>query len=100
MHVTANSKEVKVGSIFFALKGAKFDGHDFINSAIEAGASKIFCEREVPHLPLPKGTTLEVIGNDARKKLGEFASAMFERPTHTLKMIGVTGTSGKTTTTY
>jgi len=94
MHVTANSKEVKPGSIFFALQGSQSDGHDFIDEAIRAGASQIFSEREVAK------SGVVSLGDQARKKLGELASEMFANPTHSLKMIGVTGTSGKTTTTY
>jgi UDP-N-acetylmuramoyl-L-alanyl-D-glutamate--2,6-diaminopimelate ligase len=94
IHVTANSKEVKPGSIFFAIKGAKFDGHDFIDDAIQAGASQIFAERDVGKF----GVT--VLGKDTRKKLGELASEMYGHPTRKLVMIGVTGTSGKTTTSY
>ena len=94
MHVTANSKEVKPGSIFFALKGAKFDGHDFIKGAFAAGASKVYAEHDtgVPGVI--------VLGDKTRKKLGELASEMYGHPSHRLMMIGITGTSGKTTTSY
>ncbi len=94
MHVTANSKEVRKGSIFVALKGAKFDGHDFIESAFKAGANTVYAERDVGN------KDVIVLGNQARKKLGELASEAADHPSHTLKMIGITGTSGKTTTTY
>lgn len=94
IHVTANSKEVKPGSIFFALKGARFDGHLFIQEALEAGASKVFSEYDVGD------SRVTVLGLNARKKLGELASEMAGNPTHQMKMIGVTGTSGKTTTSY
>ena len=94
MHITANSKEVKPGSIFFALQGAKYDGHLFIQEALNQGASKVYSERDVG---IPGVTAL---GADARKKLAALASEMYGNPTHSLKMIGVTGTSGKTTTTY
>ena len=94
MHVTANSKEVKPGSIFFALKGAKHDGHLFIREALERGAVKVFAERDTGI------EGVEVLGEGARKRLAELASEMCGHPTHSLKMIGVTGTSGKTTTTY
>lgn len=94
IHVTANSKEVKAGSIFFALKGAKFDGHQFINDAFNAGASKVYTENDVGD------SRVIVLGKHARKKLGELASEMYGHPTHQLKMVGVTGTSGKTTTSY
>jgi UDP-N-acetylmuramoyl-L-alanyl-D-glutamate--2,6-diaminopimelate ligase len=94
MHVTANSKEVKPGSIFFALQGAKFDGHAFISDAIAKGASLVYAEREVGI------KSVIVLGSQARKKLAELASEMYGHPTRSLKMIGITGTSGKTTTTY
>lgn len=94
IHVTANSKEVKAGSIFFALQGAKFDGHDFIPEVLAKGASKVYSERPFPD---PR---VVVVGDEARKKLGEMASEMYGHPSHSLKMIGVTGTAGKTTTTY
>ena len=94
IHVTANSKEVRPGSIFFALKGARFDGHQFIADAFKAGAAQVYSENDVGD------ARVIVLGSDTRKKLGELASEMFEHPTHQLKMIGVTGTSGKTTTTY
>jgi len=94
IHVTANSKEVRPGSIFFALQGAKFDGHSFIDDAIRAGASKIYCERDLGR------SDVIPLGDRARKKLGELASEMYGNPTQKLVMIGVTGTSGKTTTSY
>jgi len=94
MHVTANSKEVIPGSVFFALKGAKHDGHLFIREALERGAVKVYSERD-PGIP-----GVEVLGAGARKRLAEMASEMMGHPTHALKMVGVTGTSGKTTTTY
>lgn len=94
IHVTANSKEVKPGSIFFALQGAKFDGHLFIQEALNAGAAKVYAERDVGIVGV------EVLGELTRKKLGELASQMYGNPTQKLKMIGVTGTSGKTTTSY
>jgi UDP-N-acetylmuramoyl-L-alanyl-D-glutamate--2,6-diaminopimelate ligase len=94
MHVTANSNEVKPGSIFFALKGAKFDGHAFIQDAIAKGATKIYAERDVGI------ANIEILGAQTRTKLAELASEMHGHPTHGLKLIGITGTSGKTTTTY
>ncbi len=93
-HITANSKEVKPGSVFFALKGAQFDGHQFITEALNLGASQIYSEEPYPH---PKVICL---GAGARKKLAELASEALGHPTLKLKMIGITGTSGKTTTSY
>jgi UDP-N-acetylmuramoyl-L-alanyl-D-glutamate--2,6-diaminopimelate ligase len=94
MHLTANSKEVRPGSIFFALKGVNQDGHQFIREALENGASKVFAERDVGI------SGVEILGNSARRIFAEMASESVGHPTHHIKMIGVTGTSGKTTTTY
>ncbi len=94
MHVTADSKSVQPGSIFFALKGARFDGHDFIEEALSRGASRVYSERETG---IPGVIAL---GEGARRKLAELASEMHGHPSRALTMIGVTGTSGKTTTTY
>ncbi len=94
IHVTANSKEVRPGSIFFALKGARFDGHAFIADAFRAGASTVYAEHDVGD------TRVIVLGSGTRKKLAELASEMHGHPTRQLKMIGITGTSGKTTTSY
>jgi UDP-N-acetylmuramoyl-L-alanyl-D-glutamate--2,6-diaminopimelate ligase len=94
MHVTANSKEVRPGSIFFALKGSRVDGHDFIDEARARGASKIYSERAV------EAPDVEALGPLARRKLAEMASEMYDHPSRHLIMIGITGTSGKTTTSY
>ncbi len=94
MHVTADSKSVRPGSIFFALKGARFDGHDFIEEALKLGASQVYSERETG---IPGVTAL---GSNTRRKLAELASEMHGHPSQQMIMIGVTGTSGKTTTTY
>ena len=94
MHVTADSKSVRPGSIFFALKGARFDGHDFIEEALRLGASQVYSERETG---IPGVIAL---GEGARRKLAELASEMHGHPSQHLILIGVTGTSGKTTTTY
>lgn len=94
IHVTANSKEVKPGSIFFALKGARFDGHSFIEDAFRAGATTVYAEHDVGD------SRVIVLGSGTRKKLAELASEMHGHPTRHLKMIGITGTSGKTTTSY
>ena len=94
MHVTADSKSVRPGSIFFALKGARFDGHDFIEEALKLGASQVYSERETG---IPGVIAL---GSNTRRKLAELASEMHGHPSQQMIMIGVTGTSGKTTTTY
>lgn len=91
--VTSNSREVKKGYVFVAVKGLNADGHDFISDAIERGAIKIYGER---NLNFPNYFKV----HDSRQKLGELASEFYNNPSSKLKIIGVTGTKGKTTTVH
>jgi UDP-N-acetylmuramoyl-L-alanyl-D-glutamate--2,6-diaminopimelate ligase len=92
--IAFDSRKVETKSIFVATVGTQVDGHDFIDSAIIQGASVIVCER------LPKKMEKEVtflrVDNSARA-LGFFAAAFYEHPSKKLKLVGVTGTNGKTT---
>lgn len=81
-------------SLFVAVKGTQVDGHDFIQKAIEKGAATIICETIPKSIP-EKITCIQVA--DSAKALGLAASAFFDHPSHNLKLIGVTGTNGKTT---
>lgn len=92
--LTLDSREVRRGSVFVALKGSVVDGHDYIDSAIKAGAVAILAERPVS---TPGSVPLVVIP-ELRKRLGELADAFHEHPSKELNMIGVTGTNGKTST--
>jgi len=93
--ITQNSKEVKEGYIFFAIKGTKFDGHEFVKEALGRGAIAAVVERLVHGA---EGKQIQV--SDTRKALAESASLYFGEPSSKLKVVGVTGTNGKTTTTY
>ncbi len=94
--VTSDSRQVKPGTLFVAIVGGTSDGHDFIDEVIAKGAAAIIGERKldrelpVPYLQVP----------DSRKALADAAAEFYGRPSHTLKVAGVTGTSGKTTCTY
>ena len=92
--VISDSREVKDGTLFAAIKGETSDGHDYINNAESKGASAILCEREV-NTKLP-----QIIVPRVRDYLGETASLVYDNPSSKLLMVGVTGTNGKTTTTY
>jgi UDP-N-acetylmuramoyl-L-alanyl-D-glutamate--2,6-diaminopimelate ligase len=85
---------VKNGSLFVAVKGYKSDGHDYIGSAIESGASAILCEK-IPENP--KKGVVWIKTNDSARALGQAASNFFGNPSSSLKLVGVTGTNGKTT---
>ena len=89
-----DSRRVKPGSLFVAITGFKTDGHLYIASAIEKGAAAILAERETEGVSVPV-----IIVDNARKALAQVSSNFFGKPEQSLKMIGVTGTNGKTTTT-
>jgi len=90
-----DSRGVRPGDLFFALPGARCDGHDFIPEAIAKGAVAVIGERELPDLPVPY-----VRVPDAREALGKISAAFWGHPTRRLLTIGVTGTDGKTTVVH
>ena len=92
--ITFDSRKVEHGTLFFAVKGTQVDGHDYIDKAIEQGASAIVCET----LPqsLAENVTYIQVGNSAYV-LGVAASNFFGNPSKDLQLVGVTGTNGKTT---
>lgn len=90
----SDSRKVQKGQIFVALKGLTVDGHDFIPSAIENGASKIICDRKIDYdIPYEIVPDTDKYLKDALKK--EYGNVI-----NKLKLIGVTGTNGKTTSCY
>jgi len=89
-----DSREVKPGYLFFAIKGTKTDGHQFIGKAIENGAVAIVCETCTE--PCPEGISV-VQTPDPADFLGKVASRYFDEPSLKMKLTGVTGTNGKTT---
>ncbi len=94
-NVCFDSRQVVEGSLFVAVKGTQVDGHKFIEQAIEKGAIAIVCE-ELPVLPNVEVTYAEVQSSSAA--LGQIASNFYDNPSEKLKLVGVTGTNGKTTT--
>jgi UDP-N-acetylmuramoyl-L-alanyl-D-glutamate--2,6-diaminopimelate ligase len=93
--IAYDSRKVEPGALFVALPGEKADGAQFIPQAVQAGAIAVVAEKDVP---LP-GVTVVVVKN-ARKAMGDLAAAKFEHPTRHMKIAGITGTNGKTTTSY
>ena len=92
--IAFDSRKVAQGTLFFAVKGTQVDGHDYIDSAIEKGASVIVCEK----LPRKKAENVTYVKVDnSAYVLGVGASNFFGNPTEKLKLVGVTGTNGKTT---
>ena len=96
-----NSREVKEGYLFIAIKGFAVDGHKYINNAIENGAKAIMIEEgcDTKLFKIPEGITIIMV-NNTRKALAICSSNFYKKPTSKLKLIGVTGTKGKTTTTF
>ncbi|MGQ9617385.1 MAG: UDP-N-acetylmuramoyl-L-alanyl-D-glutamate--2,6-diaminopimelate ligase [Candidatus Aminicenantia bacterium] len=90
------SKEVKENYIFVALKGLKFDGHDFIDEAISFGAKAVVSERK----PKLSKNINWIRVKDARDALWRISTLINDNPGCKIRMIGVTGTNGKTTTTH
>lgn len=91
-----DSRKVEKGSVFVCISGTVRDAHDFIPEVVEKGAAAVIVERDVAILP---GVTYIKVEN-SRKALAYMAAAYFGHPAKKLKTIGITGTKGKTTTTY
>ena len=92
--IVFDSREVKQDSLFVAQKGLVFDGHQFIGKAIELGATVIVCEN-LPTKKLQEITYIQV--NNANSALAIIASNFYNNPSEKLKLVGITGTNGKTT---
>lgn len=90
-----DSRKAAKGALFVAIRGYESDGHRFIESAVNAGAAAVICEE------LPSGITCPCIRvNNSRLALAYISSAFYGYPAENMKIIGVTGTSGKTTSTH
>lgn len=93
-----DSRKVKKDSLFVCIPGAVADGHRFAASAVQAGASVLLVEKEVE---LPEGADVTVVTvKDTRYAMAFLSAAFFGHPAERMKVIGITGTKGKTTTTY
>jgi len=91
-----DSREIKQGDVFFAVEGYNLDGHKYIRSAIENGAVAIVCQKNIEtNLSC---TVIKV--EDCRKALAISAANYYGNPSRSMKMIGVTGTNGKTTSVF
>jgi len=88
-----DTRKLKAGELFVAIRGYESDGHQHIENAVKNGAICIICEEE------PKAETPYIIVENARKALAQISAAWFDYPAKKLKLVGVTGTNGKTTVT-
>ena len=92
--LTCDSREVAAGSCFFAVAGTAADGHRFIPQAVAAGAVAVVCER-MPET-LAEGVCYVAVA-DTHAALADMAAAFYDHPSRELRLVGVTGTNGKTT---
>jgi len=90
-----DSRRADSGSLFVAIRGERVDGHDFIAEAIDRGAVGVVCQKEVA-----SHRVASVVVDDSRAALARLAATFYGEPSRKLRMIGVTGTNGKTTTTF
>ena len=91
--ITSDSRQVTAGSAFICIKGPSVDGHDFAKSAAEKGAAVIICEKDL-------GLSNQIIVEDTRSLFAQMCATWFGNPAKSMKIIGITGTNGKTSTTY
>jgi UDP-N-acetylmuramoyl-L-alanyl-D-glutamate--2,6-diaminopimelate ligase len=89
-----DARAVSAGSLFFAVPGERADGHDFAGAAVESGAVAVVVERPL-ELAVP-----QIVVRDSRAAMAAAADVFFGEPTRELEVVGVTGTSGKTTTSF
>ncbi|MBA2264110.1 MAG: UDP-N-acetylmuramoyl-L-alanyl-D-glutamate--2,6-diaminopimelate ligase [Chloroflexi bacterium] len=90
-----DSRRVEPGTLFFAVPGVHVDGHDFAHVAVESGAIGLVVEHELPDASVP-----QLVVDRSRRALADVADAWFGRPSEKLAVIGITGTDGKTTTSF
>ena len=95
LSICYDSRKVKCGSLFVAIKGFESDGHRFIDSAVNAGASAVICEDMPSEISVPC-----IAVDNARLALALIACEFYNHPDSEMTIIGVTGTSGKTTSTH
>ena len=92
--VNIDSRRIKAGHLFVAIRGTQVDGHQFIDKAIELGADAVLCE-ELPEKFSGHVTYVQV--ESTEDAVGKVATLFYGNPSHKLKLVGVTGTNGKTT---
>ena len=97
-NVVNDNRKIEEGSLFICIKGANFDGHSASVEAAQKKAGAIVVESDIE---LPEGCTVPVVRvKDTRYAMAFISAAYFDHPASKLKTIGITGTKGKTTTTY
>ena len=93
--VTNDSRSVRSGAMYCCVRGERHDGHDFAADAVRRGAGSLLVDHVLPSCGVP-----QVVVGDTRRAMGQVAAAFHDHPCESLKVIGVTGTNGKTTTAH
>lgn len=91
--ITCDSRQVKPGFAFVCINGAKSDGHDYAEKALESGAAAVIAERDL-------GLRNQIVVSDTHAAYADMCANWFGNPAKDLKLLGVTGTNGKTSVTY
>ena len=94
--ITCDSRRVMPGNLFVAVRGGRTDGHRYVEAAIDRGAAAVVLEQQCGYNP--RATRITV--SDARHTMALASASFYNRPSQQLKVIGVTGTNGKTTTAF
>src|SRR6187402_1861891 len=93
--IAIDSRQVKANSVFIAIQGSSRDGHEYIETAVKAGAIAVVVQRDTE----VTGINVDIIRvKDSARSAGLIASAFYGRPSEKVRLVGVTGTNGKTTT--
>ncbi|MGB9678279.1 MAG: Mur ligase family protein, partial [Candidatus Ratteibacteria bacterium] len=95
--IAYDSRKIKENYVFVAIRGTKQDGHNFINEAIERGAKCVIVSKRPSILP---ADITEVLVENTKKTLSEIANIYYDFPSKKLNVVGITGTNGKTTTSF
>ena len=94
--ITYDSRRVMPGNLFIAVRGERTDGHRFVEAAIDRGASAVVLESDASFRP--RVTRIKV--RDARRSMAQASAQFYNHPSQSLKVVGITGTNGKTTTAF
>lgn len=98
--ISADSRELKPGDLFVAVRGLTVDGHQYIDRAIAAGCAAVLVEKDLPAGRPGQGQPVIIRVKDSRTALCRVAANFYGRPADRMRLIAITGTNGKTTTSY
>jgi len=94
-NISINSKDTKENDLFVAQKGVENDGHEYATEAVKNGASAVVVERKLDNVNVP-----QIITSNSRQTCADLASNFYDNPKNKLKIVGITGTNGKTSTSF